>query len=431
MQTEKVFDYIVLENKGHYQTYGNMKELLRSYELPLSMLKDTEQLKVHFDKLYSHYYVPPQQSYAEFFQGHRQELMEELAENNQDMSKFNESMSHDLLAFVRSYNGSVSNMLLRKDSQSPACLRSMRDSMKHLLQEKQDLEMEKETLEEEIVIMSMKHHKAEVREECAQRDKDNLQVNLQSAQELIGELRERNCYLEKKLKKSSLLKRVTRTFFQKKNLRGTAAASRCPTGNRTFRGRHGDRGTIKAKDLDADLENSNEDLENIDADLENIDADLENIDADLENSDEDLENTDADLEITDEDCDEDSENSDEDSENSENGRKNSDGDVENLDADLENSEEDLENINKSANDEKEDKTLRTPRGTEKVVTQRSVWQSFIRYIKPKKEKWSNKTPKIKTEVWRRFQSCIVKSQNSSVNNVQFQKLAASLSTDGP
>lgn len=403
MQTKKVFAYIVLENKGHYQTYSNMKQLLQSYELPLALLKDSEQLKVHFHKLHSHYDVPPQQSYAEFFQGPRQELMKELTLNNQDMSKFNESMSHDLLAFVRSYHSCVSNMLLSKDSQSPGCLRSMRDSMKHLLQEKQDLEMEKETLEEEIVIMSMKNHKAEVREECAQRDKDNLQVNLQSAQELIGELRERNCYLEKKLKKKSLLKRVARHLFQKKNL---PTVSRNHRGNQVVHWNQDMPGCLGDGEMTSEAKNSKEDLENIDEDVENINADLENNDEDLENSDEELENSDEDVE-------------------------NSDEDVENSDVDLENIEEDLENTDESGNNEKEEKTLRTSKGTEEAVTQRSAWQTFIRYIKPKKEKCTSKTPKTKTDMWRRIQSCIVKSQNSSVNNVQFQKLAASLSTERP
>lgn len=354
----------------------------------MAVLKDTEQLKVHFDTLHSHYDIPPQQSYAEFFQGRRQELLEEL-----------------------------SNLLFSKDSQSPGCLRSMRDSVKHLLQEKQDLEMEKET----------------------------LQVNLQSAQELIGELRERNCYLEKKLKKKSLLKRVARHLFQKKNL---PRVSRNHSGiqvvhwNQDLLDRHGDREMIDeaknsdedSENIDADLENVDEDSENSEEDVENIYADLENIDEDVENSEEYLENIEEDLENIEEDLENiegDLENIDEDLENSEEDLENIKGDLENSEEDLENIDADLENNDEGVNNEKEEKAQRTSRGTEEAVTHRSAWQNFIHYIKPKKEKWSTKTPKTKTDMWRRIQSCIVKSQNSSVNNVQFQKLTASLSTDRP
>lgn len=409
MQTEKVFAHIALENQGHYQTYGNMKELLQSFQLPLALLKDSEQLKVRFHKLSSHYGVPPQQSYAEFFKGRRQELMEELAKNNQDMSKFNESMSHDLLAFVKSYNSSVMS-----EDQSSRCLRSMRDSMKHLLQEKQDLEMEKETLEEEIVIMSMKNHKAEVREECAQRDKDTLQENLQSAQELIGELRQRNCYLEKKLKKKSLLKRLARYLFHNKNLPKVSrnhSEVQMLHWSQDALGRRGNREkTNEAK-------NSEEDLENIETDPENFETDLENFEADLENSDEDEENSDEDEEYSDEDeeySDEDEENSDED--------KNSEGHLENIDADL-------EKIDEGVNKEK-DRILRTLPGTQEAV-QRSAWKNLIRFIKPKKQKWSSKTAKPRTDVWSRIQSCITRSHSSSLNHSHFQKLRASLSAERP
>lgn len=325
MKAEKLLDYLKEENNLHYQHYYTMKEFLRSYQLPLTMLKTSEQPKALFEKLLLSYRNPPSTVDRGLVEDTSKNI-EELTKRNHEIRAFNESMSREVLSFVNVYNDLIMDKLCKDKSDSPTGWNNMKDTIKRLMQNEEEWKAERDNLERELFILSNEKCETEERELSALRTKVKLQKDLQCANEIITTLEKTHSCCEQKMKKrekKSLPERIFR-FFRKtlkrtqrweeeeeeeenvsQVMRGDRENSDEDVGNSYSVTENEDedtkdRSNVKG-DGDADTQNSDEDtgkscnvMEHGDEDLENSVSFMENSEDDLENSESSMENGDQD-----------------------------------------------------------------------------------------------------------------------------------------
>ena len=332
MKAEKVLDYLMEENNIHYQHYYTMKEFMLGYQLPVSMLKTTDEPKALFDKLLLSYRNPPSTVDSRLIED-TSEFMEEIIKCNQKIRGFNERMLKEVMDFVNVYNNLIMDKLCKNKSNSPTSWNNMKDTMRRLMHNEEEWKAERDNLEGELFILSNEKSETEERELSALRTKVKLQKDLQCANKMISNLEKTySCCEQKKKKnreKASLLKRILRFFYKKLKM-----TKQCweEHDKRCF-----------SQNMQQDMENSDEDMENSYNVIENEDEDT-NYYTVMENGDEDTENSD-----------EDTENSDEDTENSYNVMDNSDKDLEDSGSFIENSDDNIEKSDSSKENGDEDR----------------------------------------------------------------------------
>lgn len=326
MKAEKLLDYLMEENNIHYQHYCIMKEFMLSYQLPVTMLKTTDEPKTLFDKLLLSYRNPPSKLDSKIIENTSE--FEEIIKCNQEIRGFNERMFKEVVGFVNVYNNLIMDKLCKDKSDSPTSWNNMKDTMKRLIQNQEEWKAERDNLEGELFILSNEKCETEERELSALRTKIKLQNDLQCANEIISNLEKSHSCCEQKMKKKkekkSLPKRILRFF--------------CKKLKKTKQRWEEDGENIKSvsQNMHQDIENSDEDTENSYNVMENEDEDTTNSYNVMENGDEDTENSDEDIEN----CYSVMENGDQDLENSDSFMENSDDDMENSDSSMENGDKD-------------------------------------------------------------------------------------------
>lgn len=331
MKAVKHLDYLMEVNSVHYQHYCTMKEFMLSYQLPVTMLKTTDEPKALFDKLLLSYRNPPSTLDSRIIEDTSEFI--EIIKCNQDIQDFNERMSKEVVGFVNAYNNLIMDKLCKDKSDSPTSWNNMKDTMKRLMQNEEEWKAERDNLEGELFILSNEKCETEERELSALRTKVKLQQDLQCANEIISNLEKTHSCCEQKMKKrerKSLPKRILGFFCKKLNRTKQRWEEDDENMKSVSRNMH-----QNTANSDEDMENSYNIMENEDEDTKNSYNVMENGDEDTENSDEDIENSYNGME-----------NGDEDLENSDCFTDNSDDDMENSDSSMENGDEDRGNVNK-------------------------------------------------------------------------------------
>lgn len=292
MKAEKHLDYLMEENNIHNQHYYTMKELILSYQLPVTMLKTTDEPKALFDKLLLSYRNPPPTVDSRVIED-TSEFAEDSIKCNQEIRGFNERMSKEVAGFVNVFNNFIMDKLCRDKSDSPTSWNNMKDTMKRLMQNEEQWKAERDNLEGELFILSNEKCETEERELSALRTKVKLQKDLQCANEIISNLEKSHSGCEQKMKKrekKSLPKRLLRFFCKKL---------------RTKQHWEEEDENMKcaSRKMHQDMENNEEDMENSYNVMENGDEYTDNSDEDIENSYNVMDNGDEDLENSDDDMD--------------------------------------------------------------------------------------------------------------------------------
>lgn len=276
-----------------------------SYQLPVTMLKTTDEPKTLFDKLLRSYRNPPSKLDSKITENTSE--FEEIIKCNQEIRGFNERMLKEVVGFVNVYNNLIMDKLCKDKSDSPTSWNNMKDTMKRLIQNQEEWKAERDNLEGELFILSNEKCETEERELSALRTKIKLQNDLQCANEIISNLEKSHSCCEQKMKKKrekkSLPKRILR-FFCKKLIKIKQRWEE-----------DGENIKSVSQNMHQDMENSDEDMENSYNVMENEDEDTTNSYNVMENGDEDLENSDSFME-----------NSDDDMENSDSSFENGDKD---------------------------------------------------------------------------------------------------------
>lgn len=331
MKAEKLLDYLTEENNVHYQHYCILKEFMLSYQLPVTILKTTDEPKTLFDNLLLSYRNPPSKLDSRIIENTSE--FEEIIKCNQEIRGFNQRMLKEVVGFVNVYNNLIMDKLCKDKSDSPTSWNNMKDTMKRLMQNQEEWKAERDNLEGELFILRNEKCETEEGELSALRTKIKLQNDLQCANEIISDLEKSySCceQMKKKMReKKSLSKRILRFF--------------CKKLKKTKQCWEDDGENIKSvsQNMHRDMENSDEDMENSynvmekDEDTTNSHNVMENGDDYTENSDEDIENSYSVME-----------NGDEDLENSDSFMENSADDMENSDRSMENSDKDRGNMSK-------------------------------------------------------------------------------------
>lgn len=332
MKAEKLLDYLMEENNIHHQHYCAMKEFMLSYQLPVTMLKTTDEPKALFDKLLLSYRNPPSTVDGKVIED-TSEFIEEIIKCNQEIRGFNERMSKEVVGFVNGYNNLIMDKLCKDKSDSPTSWNNMKDTLKRLMQNEEEWKAERDNLEGELFILSNEKCETEERELSALRTKVKLQKDLQCANEIISNLEKTHSCFEQKMKKrekKSLPKRILR-FFCKKLIR-----------TKQHWEEEDENMEYVSQNIHQDTENSDEDMENSYNVMENEDEDTKNSYNVMENRDEDTDKNDEDIENSYNVMD----SGDDDLENSVSFMENSDDDMENSDSSMENGDEDRGNMSK-------------------------------------------------------------------------------------
>lgn len=302
MKAEKFLDYLMEENNIHYQHYCIMKEFMLSYQLPVTMLKTTDEPKTLFDKLLLSYRNPPSKLDSKITENTSE--FEEIIKCNQEIRGFNERMLKEVVGFVNVYNNLIMDKLCKDKSDSPTSWNNMKDTMKRLIQNQEEWKAERDNLEGELFILSNEKCETKERELSALRTQIKLQNDLQCANEIISNLeKSHNCCEQKMKKKKSLPKRILRYFYKKLIKIKQRWEEDGENIKSVSQNMHQD-----MENSDEDMENSYNVMENEDEDttnsynvMENGDEDLENSDSFMENSDDDMENSDSSIENGDKD----------------------------------------------------------------------------------------------------------------------------------
>lgn len=335
MKAEKRLDYLIEENNLHYQHYSTMKEFMLSYQVPVTMLQTTDEPKAVFDKLLLSYKNPPSTVDSRITEG-ASEFIEEITKRNQEIRKFNERMSKEVMGFVTVYNNLIMDKLCKDNSDSSSSWNNMKDAMKRLMQNEEEWKAERDNLEGELFILSNEKCETEERELSALRTKVKLQQDLQCANEIISNLEKTHSCCEQKMRKKrgkkSLPKRILRFFCKK--LQRTKQ-----------RWEEEEEENMKrvSRNMRQAMENSDVDVENSYNIVEMEDEDTKNSYNVTENGGEDTENSDEDTEA---DSYNEMENGDEDLENSDSFMGSSDDDMENSNSLMENGDKDRGNMSK-------------------------------------------------------------------------------------